>query len=361
MFCPYIKLMPWRRIHEDPYQVWYHPREDVILRMGPDGTFRHAHDLVEIGDSDEPALNLRGGKSDIVNISVDGRRTRARYPVIPDVDLSQLPDSAEISTKLRQSTSYLTRHPRFKPCRQYGGSAGDGLGSYLANKVYQVTGTNVSEDCNKMGCLHVHGQWLQSVSGGRQGWDTCEDIEGECKRFRTLGAQEKATLRQQHSKDVAALEARCGLSGLSDAYSTELDKSWTSQRNVTKALKGAAAGAAGLYALSLAWVPITAALGAWAPTLAIPSVSDVMQSPGRAIGRMKAQLPAGMWASATDKIRSMFHIDLNSFLPAGDMHREVTGVQTTPLDPHAPPARPLDAEPRRIVTQGMYDGPVEFM
>ena len=55
----------------------------------------------------------------------------------------------------------------------------------------------------------------------------------------------------------------------------------------------------------------------------------------------------------------MFQIDLNSFLPAGgaaldaSTHRAATGVQTTPLDPHAPAARPLRVK-------GMYDGPAEF-
>ena len=224
----------WRALREGKYHVWYHPQEDDTIRIGPDGTFRDPHHLTEL----DAVLDLDGDHKDVLEVRVDGRRVRARYETVPDVDLAALADSAEISQKIR-ADRYFRKRKGFKACKDYS-----------------------DKECDRAGCFLRHGSSTYAFGdGSKQFWNTCEDLQSECKKYRTMDAKALASLIEEHPQDVKALEARCGHAGLGKAYRDRV-----SQGRWSTAKKAAAVAAVGTALAGLAYVSgITVPLGLSVP------------------------------------------------------------------------------------------------
>ena len=314
----------WRPLEERDrrgavrYHVWHHPQEGVI-RLGPDGAFRETELLTEVDSAN--VLDVGDGAAeDAMEVRVDGRRVRVRYAPTDDVDLSQLEDSAQISRMVRSDPFFQKRADFKTDCAKYAEKA-----------------------CAAQGCFYRHGSWGGSWVGGRQFYNTCEDIQTACAQYATMDDKARQELGKEQPQDITSLERRCGGrgAGLGAAYREQRDAAWQANKDTAFTY---AKYAAMLAALVGSWSVIYPMLTTALPTLAVPSLADIREAPSRAITSIKNQL-GSMWPAVTEQINSRTGVDLNDF------------TNTTPTDHNAPPEEPLVAPAAPTAVGGQPPAP----
>ena len=91
--------------------------------------------------------------------------------------------------------------------------------------------SNKEEGVHRAGCFYRHGSWGGTWVGGRQFYNTCEDIQTACANCATMNDAARQELGRS-SPGTPALERRCDGrgAGLGAAYRAQRDAAWRATR-----------------------------------------------------------------------------------------------------------------------------------